>query len=630
MRPGIAFHWGMTTAPNSSPGSENRAPAAFPAQYSARFHSFDLIALGVLAASLLGRLILSLDIPLVADEAYYWEWSRRLDFSYYDQGPGVAFYIRAFTALLGDTHFALKVAAISAALISLLFFYATTFRLGFSPLRRLLALMIAVFLPGFFAGAILIMHDSPFMIAWAAALYFTIAYIRSGESVSTRRPLLLMLVFACVGLGELSKHTMAFFAMSFALWMFTDRRELSLLLKWYFWAGCALALALVSPILIWNAGHNWDGVTAILYLRSSLGSSGGLATAMNYLVGQLLTFSPLWLLVFLCLAASAAAQTLRAKYRTWRGKRKPNAASADERATTAITKTPPEIRFLWINALILPVFFLYLSASREIQGNWTFASYLACVLLLVRAMPESWSSAGRTARVAVATFAVGSIFTLALNLLAYYSIPIVRFAETKGYKIESYFVPGYRPIGFSEAIAEITAFRDREAPEAGIVASNRYQDAAVASWHSPGKPFITSMNVMQRNQYNYWPGLEKGRDYVVYYIHEKTCERSEVFIQPTLGFMFDEVEEFPERDVIVDGAVVKRYQVYIARNYRRSWEDMVYNYFVRRSIQDMMPNLRGYFSKADTKAGQADAMLALQRLRDARAGGDGCGFLVGL
>lgn len=605
-----------------------------------KFHSFDLIALIVLGASLLVRLLLSLDIPLVADEAYYWEWSRQLDFSYYDQGPGVALYIRAFTAILGDTHFALKLAAIAAALITVLLFYATTWRLGFSPVRRMLAVLIVTFLPGYFAGAILIMHDSPFMIAWAAALYFTVAYIRSGESVATRRPLYLWLVFACVGLGELSKHTMAFFALSFAIWMFTDRRELRLFTKWYFWGGCALALALVSPILIWNANHNWDGVTAILYLRSSLGSSGGAETAANYLVGQLLTFSPLWLLVFAGLAISAANKTIRAKLAAFRARRSKSNKNREEALSDGGAKiedsqandstTPPEIRFLWINALILPLFFLYLSASREIQGNWTFASYLACVLLIVRALPERWSAAGRSSRLAVIAFAAGTIFTVALNVLAYFSIPLVKIAQAQGYKIESYFVPGYRPVGFAEAIAEITAFRDREAPDAGIVASNRYQDAAVASWHSPGQPFVTSMNVMQRNQYNYWPGLEKGRDYVVYYIHEKTCERSEVFIQPTLGFMFDEVEEFPERDVVVDGTVVKRYQVYIARNYRRSWEDMVYNYFVRRSIQDMMPNLRGYFSKVDTKSGQADAMLALQRLRAARAGGDGCGFLSGL
>ena len=442
-------------------------------------------------------------------------------------------------------------------------------------------------------------------------------------------------MFACVGLGELSKHTMAFFAMAFALWLFTDRRQWPLLRDWRFYAGCLVSLVLISPMLIWNAQNNWDGVTAILYLRSSLGSSGGMETAANYLVGQLLTFSPLWLIVFVGLTITVAirqisariwpavrsrAQQLMARF-TKKETDKTRAAAANA------TPTAPEIRLLWFNALILPVFFLYLSASREIQGNWTFASYPAAVLLLVQALPADWQSASMKARIAIVTFAIGSVFTLALDTLAYFSVPIVK---ALGIKVESYFVPGYRPVGFAEAAQAAARHRDEQLPGAGLAAANRYQDAAIASWHLPGQPFIPSINVMQRNQYNYWPGLERGRDYIVFYIHEKTCERSEVLLAPMLGFMFEDVEELSEQDVLVDGVAVKRYQLFVARNYRRSWEDIVYNYFVRRSIQDMMPNLRGYYSEVDTKQGQADAMLKLQQMRNSRLGGSGCGILGSL
>jgi uncharacterized membrane protein len=40
------------------------------------------------------KFIYSLNVGLVPDEGYYWEWSRNLEFSYYDQGPGVAIYIK--------------------------------------------------------------------------------------------------------------------------------------------------------------------------------------------------------------------------------------------------------------------------------------------------------------------------------------------------------------------------------------------------------------------------------------------------------------------------------------------------------------------------------------------------------
>ena len=44
-------------------------------------------------------------LPLSADEAYYWLWSRHLAAGYYDHPPAIAFVIRAGTLLFGDTPF---------------------------------------------------------------------------------------------------------------------------------------------------------------------------------------------------------------------------------------------------------------------------------------------------------------------------------------------------------------------------------------------------------------------------------------------------------------------------------------------------------------------------------------------
>ena len=42
-------------------------------------------------------------LELSPDEAHYWEWSRRLDWSYYSKGPFVAYLIALSTALGGAT-----------------------------------------------------------------------------------------------------------------------------------------------------------------------------------------------------------------------------------------------------------------------------------------------------------------------------------------------------------------------------------------------------------------------------------------------------------------------------------------------------------------------------------------------
>ncbi|MEO1718576.1 MAG: hypothetical protein AAFR76_15900, partial [Planctomycetota bacterium] len=49
-----------------------------------------------------GPLLFLSPYALVEDEAHYWEWALRLDWSYYSKGPGVAWSIWLATSLLGN------------------------------------------------------------------------------------------------------------------------------------------------------------------------------------------------------------------------------------------------------------------------------------------------------------------------------------------------------------------------------------------------------------------------------------------------------------------------------------------------------------------------------------------------
>src|SRR4030081_2975984 len=60
------------------------------------------------------------------DEAHYWMWSERLAPAYFSKGPGIAFAIRASTALFGATEFGVRFwSPILGAAISLPVFYFT-------------------------------------------------------------------------------------------------------------------------------------------------------------------------------------------------------------------------------------------------------------------------------------------------------------------------------------------------------------------------------------------------------------------------------------------------------------------------------------------------------------------------
>ena len=48
-------------------------------------------------------------LDLIPDETYYWEWARRLDWSYYDKGPLIAYLIAIPTKIGGDHSFLGKI-----------------------------------------------------------------------------------------------------------------------------------------------------------------------------------------------------------------------------------------------------------------------------------------------------------------------------------------------------------------------------------------------------------------------------------------------------------------------------------------------------------------------------------------
>ena len=70
------------------------------------------------------RLSLVATTDLSFDEAHYWMWSERLAPAYFSKGPGIAFTMRASTAVFGANEFGVRFfSPLLAAGTSLLLFY---------------------------------------------------------------------------------------------------------------------------------------------------------------------------------------------------------------------------------------------------------------------------------------------------------------------------------------------------------------------------------------------------------------------------------------------------------------------------------------------------------------------------
>ena len=116
---------------------------------------------------------------LTFDEAHYWMWSERLAPSYFSKGPGIAFAIRASTALFGPTEFGVRFwSPLLGAGTSLLIYYFT--RRLFNATAGFWAVVAINAIPLFHVGNALMTIDPLSIFFWTAAMFtFWLALERS-------------------------------------------------------------------------------------------------------------------------------------------------------------------------------------------------------------------------------------------------------------------------------------------------------------------------------------------------------------------------------------------------------------------------------------------------------------------
>lgn len=549
------------------------------------------------------KFIYSLNVGLVPDEAYYWEWSRHLDFSFYDQGPGVAIYIKLFTLVFGDTLLALRTASNVASLVTTIFVFKISDILEFSKIQKIYLYLFIIFIPAFFAGGFLIMHDSPLLLSWSGALYFTVKYLKE------RKNAFLYPLFLFLGLGALSKHTMVFFVFSLVIWILLSPKEFSIFKNIHFYLGILLTFLIISPVIYWNLNHNWDNIDAIANLRSAGSVNVKKFNTGSMIVGQIFSISPLfYLLLLFVLIRYFYTEISRTTFINY----------CREIVNIQDTKSII-LKFLLINAIILPLFFLIMSIFRVIQANWLYASYLPMSLLFIYHL--NFKNYEKK------LFFEGLMIALILDLFSVLSIPI---SKTLNLSIDPYYILGTRNLGFQEIAAEVTQIQKEKYPDSKII-TNRYQDAAILSWYLPDKPFTNSVNILQKNQYNYWYDMEYGKDYLLVYIQEKTCAKSFIFFQPILAQMFEKIEEYPEKDIYVDGYLVKRMQLWYLKNYQKNWADDISELLQHQMVQEGM--VVGLKNNEETEKFQRDKMdqfsgIGLIKGYLERSGEMECSFLL--
>jgi 4-amino-4-deoxy-L-arabinose transferase-like glycosyltransferase len=375
-----------------------------------------LLVLALAQALVIGR------VELTFDEAYYALWARWPQTGYLDHPPLVAWTIAASQALFGGAEFGvrglfwlmgLSLPALIAWIGWRLFEDATT---------AAAAALIFMGAP-LVAGTLLATPDTPLVFFWTLALAGLVEVWRG-------RAWGWALVGLATGAAGLAKMTAGFLALGVALALVATP---SLRRQWRRpgpWLAAALALAVLSPFLVWNATHGF----ATFFKQG--GRLEARALAPHYLgefVGsQFLLFNPL--------TAAAALYGARRQ------------GAPGEPVRLLLGSIAPALAYFALHAL-----------HDRVQGNWLAPLYPALALLAARATREMrW--------LAPAAAALG----LAAVVIVYWHVLPGRPAFGRA-------DPTLRIGGWRELAADVSVLADER--HAGFVLAEGYAATSLLSFY---------------------------------------------------------------------------------------------------------------------------------------------------
>jgi hypothetical protein len=423
----------------------------------------------MLAAVALARWLLSARVGLIPDEAYYWTWSLRPAWCYWDQPGGVAWIHAAWRALFGDSLVSLRALATAAALGASLAVWALVRRAA-GERAALASVMILQVTPLFAAGAPLVLHDS-ILLPFAA-----LAWLLWAIALLDDKPRWWLAVGLATAAASYAKFSAAVLGLGILLGTLADpvgRRQLRA--PWPWLAG-ALVLVLFSPVVAWNAKHRWIACHAVARLAydPDVAGWGRLLSVLDFIAGQFAVVTPV-----------LAALGLWAAWLAARGRK---ALANRGRLLLAIP------------ALTVVGYFLLNAGRAKIQANWAAAAWLGLLPLGV-----DWAlSAGQRAKRALW---VGVGLAIAVTIAAHLQL-YARLAPLRPDITDQFF-------DWAGLAKRVQRAREQAGDRRMPVIARTYQTASELMRHLPDHPLIYTADFAHRgSQFTLWEdwGELAGRD----------------------------------------------------------------------------------------------------------------------
>jgi 4-amino-4-deoxy-L-arabinose transferase-like glycosyltransferase len=476
------------------------------------------LALTLVVATL--HLLAAGRVPLSTDEAHYALYGLHLDWSYFDHPPMVG-WMQALVLRFSDSDFALRLWPILLSALTSLVLFLYTRRLFPQDSPWLGFLSVAFYQSGllFQLLGLALVPETPLLFFTLLAL---LTLLRALDYDHWRDWLIFGL---CLGLAGLSKYTAVTLTLTTALFVVLQRGRDSLLMPKLWMAlflSAMVALLTITPVLYWNAEHDWmsfryqlgHGFRAKDWAWSRVGLSQ---------LGQMFAYAP-GLYLFGLIALITAA-------RNWR-----------ERGT--------QLTLL----LVVPVLLMFVSGSgrEETLPHWTALAWATLTPLATRWILKHWSLGPVRGLLYVS---IGySLIALAL----FYTLllaPVLPFPGSRH--------PLSPLLGWPEAATRAAALRAdfaRDEPEAVLLVPN-WSLASRLAWYA--RPLPVQVTDTRFDQFDLWFGTPRpGTDGVLVVPDSMLKAGRRVLNQ------FDSCREADPYRVVRAGQTVVTFYFYLCRDYR--------------------------------------------------------------
>jgi 4-amino-4-deoxy-L-arabinose transferase-like glycosyltransferase len=432
----------------------------------------------IIALLLILRIAWQLASPhtLIEDEAHYWEWSRRLGWSYYSKGPGVAWIIWASTQLFGDTEFAVRVPASIATALGTIAAARTTWVLFEDQRLAFISAILYNAIPGFAVASMIMTIDAPYIACWAWASHFAIIAMHKDRHRAWFG------FGALVSIGFLFKYTILLIIPGVALALWVSRRNRGPLQTRSFAAGMLLSMLGLIPVFIWNAQNDW---ATLRHLLGHLGMKGGDTAG-----GGSEPWTIVWLWEYIGLQILVGGPVLVLGFIAWLHAKKHACDSVRNVISTCLAIALPML-----------VFYLFVALKTQTEGNWAMAAFVTVI------PPAAWCVREGVLRTDhVVRFLWGAALFVFIGALAIF--PGAR-SLTRAPLIGP-LIPLERLTGMHEHAADARRVLDNLHDQTGMepfVITNHYGRASQLAFYLPDRPIVYCSSAHiggRRTQYDIW------------------------------------------------------------------------------------------------------------------------------